>query len=136
MLYVRFIIAVITIFYTNISYATSPISQVGSPVVTKGELATESRFGFTRDSHDSNEDKRLLIRQHINYGFNDWYATRFIIRQNKFNNDTIEHQLVSLENHFQFTDHTIDGFDSGMRLTYIDSDDNFGENVLENRYLL
>ncbi len=136
MVYVRFIIAVIIVLYAKFTHATSPISQVGSPVVTKGELATEARFGFTRDSRDFDDDKRLFMRQHINYGFNDWYATRFIIRQNKFNNDTVEHQLVSLENHFQFTDHNIDGFDSGMRLTYIDNHDNFAENILENRYLL
>lgn len=120
----------------GVAHATSPISQIGSPVVTKGELGIESRFGYTEDGNTPQDDNRVFTRQHFNYGFTDWYATRLIFRQNKFNNDAFEYNLVGFENHFQFTDRKIEGFDSGMRIVYIANHHNFGSDILENRYLL
>jgi hypothetical protein len=131
-----------SIFFTLIVFlseacAMSPISQVGSPIVTKGELAFESRTGITDDADStSSDDNRIFMRQHINYGISDDYGTRIVIRQNKFKDEALEHQLLSWENHFQFTDKSTHGFDSGMRIIYVDTHDNYGTNVLENRYLL
>jgi hypothetical protein len=48
----------------------------------------------------------------------------------------MEHQLLAWENHVQFTDKDTHGFDSGIRIIYVDTHDNYGTNVLENRYLL
>jgi hypothetical protein len=123
-------------FFSKV-YAVSPISQIGSPIVTKGELAIESRTGITADADETSANHhRIFMRQHINYGVTDDYATRIVLRQNKFRNNNTEHSLVAWEHHFQFTDKEHHGFDSGMRIIYVDTHDNYGKNVWENRYLL
>jgi hypothetical protein len=127
----------IFIFIFSKAHAISPISQIGSPIITKGELAFEYRTGITTDdNNNSSNHQRVFMRQHINYGISDDYATRIVIRQNKFKGNSMEHQLLAWENHVQFTDKDTHGFDSGIRIIYVDTHDNYGTNVLENRYLL
>ncbi|MFT6213120.1 MAG: hypothetical protein ACJARD_001253, partial [Alphaproteobacteria bacterium] len=138
-LLLRFLVLVfVSVFslFTVFANATSPISQIGSPSIEKGKLSLEARFGLTTDADNARNDQRVFTRQHIHYGFTDWYAGRIILRQNKFKGQAIESRLTGFENHFQLTHQKKHGFNSGIRLSYFESYNNLGSNTAQARYLL
>lgn len=104
------------------AHAASPISNVGTAKVNEGELSIEQRMGYTIDTPNNSAHKRFRMRQHLDYGWNDWYATRFVVEQNKLHADNVEHASISLENRFQIFEKKTDGWDGGFRLIYGHSD--------------
>ncbi len=102
--------------------AASAVSNVGGATVTEGKTSVEFRFGATEDDSSSSNDKRYRMRQHIDHGFNDWYALRALVAQDKRKNDNLEHQSFTLENRFQLIEKRDYGWDGGFRLSYAQSD--------------
>lgn len=117
------------------AYASSPISHVGGASVNKGETSVEFRFGYTEDDSSSSNDDRTRMRQHIDYGFNDWYALRVITLQDKRKNDSFEHQAFTVENRFQLIEKREHGWDGGIRLIYTHSDGDKTPHEAEVRFL-
>lgn len=103
------------------AHAASPTSNVGTARVDEGVLNVESRFGLTEsDSDEPNEQWRF--RQHLDYGFNDWYALRVIAAQAHDDGPDVEFDSLSFENRFQLIEKAEHGFDAGFRLGYSQSD--------------
>lgn len=100
------------------AHAASPIGNAGTAKTDKGALSAEWRGGFTRDG----DDKRFQMRQHVDYGFSDWYALRLITAQDKRDGDNMEHRSFTFENRIQFIEREKHGWDGGIRLGYGHSD--------------
>lgn len=113
--------------------AASPVSNVGGTVVDKGVISSEFRFGYTEDDVTSSSNKRFRMRQHIDHGFNDWYAFRLLVAQDKRRNDNLEHQSFTVENRFQLIEARDYGWDGGFRLSYSHSDGDKTPHELEVR---
>lgn len=111
-------ITVLLITLPTASFAASPVGNVGTAKVDAGALSIEQRVGYSLDTPGDSGHKRLRMRQHIDYGWNDWYATRLVVEQNKLHGDNLEHASVTLENRFQLFEKASDGWDGGMRLMY------------------
>lgn len=98
--------------------AASPVSNVGTSKVDAGALSVEQRMGYTLDESGDSSHQRFRMRQHLDYGWNGWYATRFVVEQNKLDGDNLEYANVSVENRFQLFEKNSDGWDGGFRLIY------------------
>lgn len=113
---------VVSLLFLYKAHAGSPTSNVGSTKVDKGVLYLDSRFGFTLAEDSGSNDSRLRLRQHVDYGFTDWYAFRILTAQDKRRGDNLEHSSFTLENRFQFIERSKHGWDGGVRLLYSHSD--------------
>lgn len=113
--------------------ASSPISHVGSPNVTKGKLSSNFRFGYTVDDNRDSNDDRFQMRQHLDYGFTDWYAMRLVTFQDKRKGDNLEHRLVRVESRFHVLKKEEFGWDGGLRVLYNHSDGDKTPHELEFR---
>ena len=95
--------------------AINSVGTVGGIAVNKGKLSVETRFGYEeRDSDDL-----IRFRQHLDYGFTDYYAVRLITSQTDGESVGFEDSTKAIENRFQIFDKKTDGFDGGFRLTYL-----------------
>jgi hypothetical protein len=111
-----------TMFFTLSSVqAASPTSKVGGATVHKGQKSVEMRFGYSADD-EASTDKRVQLRQHIDYGLNDWYALRAIAAQDKPNGSSLEHDSIVIENRFQLVESQDYGWDGGVRFIYKQND--------------
>ncbi len=97
--------------------ANSSTSGVSSGSVLPGEKFVV-RTSYTNDSQSSSQDNRIRIRQHYEHGFNEGYALRFIVSQDKRKNNSLQHQSFRVENRFQFFEENSDGFNGAIRLGY------------------
>lgn len=104
------------------AHASSPISFVGGASVSEGKSSVELRFGYTEAEDSSSNDQRFRMRQHFDYGVNDWYAIRILTAQDDRKNDNLEHQVLKIENRFQLIERRDHGWDGGIRLNYAHSD--------------
>jgi hypothetical protein len=98
--------------------ASSPTSNVGTSKVEAGAASVEYRMGYSINPQNSSDHQRFRMREHLDYGWNGWYATRFVVEQDKRRGDNIEHAIVSIENRFQLFEKAIDGWDGGFRINY------------------
>lgn len=98
------------------------MSGVSGAGVDKGKASVEWRSGYALDGRDASGDKRFRMRQHLDYGFTDWYALRLVVAQDKRQGDDLEHQAVSLEHRVQFFERENDGWDGGFKLIYSHND--------------
>lgn len=128
-------ITLLIILFPISGYASSPISHVGGATVNEGQSSVEMRFGYTEDGGNTSDDRRLRMRQHFDYGFNDWYALRLITAQDKRDGDNLEHQAVTIENRFQLIEKRDYGWDGGIRLIYAQSDGDKTPHEIEMRFL-
>lgn len=118
-----FLLFIFVLLSTSPANASSPVGYVGGATVNAGESSAEFRIGYTKDdSNAPSADRRLRMRQHADYAFNDWYALRLVVAQDKRRNDAMEHQAVVIENRFQLFEKRIHGWDAGFRLVYTQSD--------------
>ncbi len=104
------------------AFAASPVGNVGTAIVDAGALSAEWRGGYSWDESGSSTDRRLRMREHVDYGFNDWYAARLVVSQDKRNGDNLEHGSFTFENRFQLIERRTHGWDGGVRLMYGHSD--------------
>lgn len=100
----------------------SSTGTVSSPVVTKGLGVVEWRTGFSQNKRNARADDRLRSRQHLQYGFTDYYALRLVTQQDKRKEGNFRHQSIGIENHFQWLSAEEDGVDAGFRLNYTAAD--------------
>lgn len=101
------------------AYAASPVSNVGTAIVNDGEVTAEMRAGYSWDESGSkSSDDRFRLRQHLDYGLNDWYALRIVSGQDKRSGDAMEHSSFSIENRFQLIERRNHGWDGGVRFIY------------------
>lgn len=114
---VRYFILLCLLWSTAIN--ASPVSHTGGARVEKGRLSTEARVGISFDDASARQDNRVFTRQHIDYGFTDYYALRIGWNQQKADNDNLQHSDVRIENRFQFYKQKKHGFDFGARLSYV-----------------
>lgn len=103
-------------------WAASPVSNVGTAKVNKGDFSIEQRMGYTLDTPDESDHERLRMRQHLDYGFNDWYAVRLITQQDKPYADSLEFRSITIENRIQLFEKDRDGWDGGFRISYNHAD--------------
>lgn len=96
-------------------------SAVGGATVEDGKTAVEFRIAAGEDDKAS-ADKRLRTRIHIDHAFNDIYAARLVIIQDKRKGANMEHSGISLQNRFHLIKKEKYGFDGGMRLNYTYAD--------------
>lgn len=113
--------------------ASSPVSNVSSPVIKAGEASIEWRAGTVRD--DGRNNHRLWAHTQLDYAPADSYALRLSIAQNKLRNDNIEHANIALFNRFQLIRREDHGWDGGVWLTYRQNDGDKSPNELELRTL-
>ena len=106
------------LFGAQTALAASPIGNVSGAKVKAGERSSEQRIGFLRDDTNSRKDQRIQMRQHFDYGVNDWYALRFIIAQDRPNGENLDISSYTFENRFQLIEAREHGFDAGIRLSY------------------
>ena len=116
-------------------YANSPVSNVGGTRVDAGITNVEMRVGAADSNVETLGSNQVRIRQHIDYGFNDWYAFRVQVVQSQRSNQNIEHQSVTIENRFQLFESRIHGWDGGFRLNYIRNDSDKAPDEFEFRLL-
>ncbi len=115
--------------------AASPVSNVGTSKVDAGALSIEQRMGYTLDTPQESDHKRFRMRQHLDYGWSDWYATRFVVEQDRRHADNLEHYSVSIENRFQLFEKNSDGWDGGIRLIYGQRDGDKTPNEIDIRLM-
>lgn len=118
---IPFLTAILFILPT-LTLAGSPVSNVGTAKVTEGKANVEARIGFSQDDNNGSNDERLRIREHFDYGFNDWYAMRLVVAQDKRRGDSLQHSGIGIENRFQLIEKRNHGFDAGFRLIYTHAD--------------
>jgi len=106
------------ILLPTVGMTASPVGNVGTSKVDRGAFSIENRVGYSLETLGNSNHKRFRARQHVDYGWNDWYATRVVIEQNKLQNDNLEHASVTLENRFQLFEKKSHGWDGGVRLIY------------------
>jgi hypothetical protein len=129
------LLAILLIASPIITHAASPISDVGSAAVYKGETATDARFGYNKDGENDSSDDRFRMRQHLDYGFTDYYAFRVILAQDKRQGDDLEHQRFGIENRFQVIEKRDYGWDGGFRVRYSQNDGDKSPNEFDIRLL-
>ncbi len=76
------------------------------------------RFGYSEADESSSQDERFRSRVHIKHGFNDLYAAEIVVSQDRRKGDNLEHDAVTLENHFHLLKAEGHGFDFGVRANY------------------
>lgn len=101
------------------AYAGSPIGNAGTAVADKGAFSFEQRMGYQFDEDNPREDGRFRMRQHVDYGFTDWYAVRIVAEQDKRDDESLDFTGLTIENRFQFFEKRNHGWDGGVRLIYI-----------------
>lgn len=101
-----------------ITFAASPVGNVGTSVVDKGAFSIEQRMGYSLDNESASDNQRFQMRQHIDYGFNDWYGVRLVVSQDNRNGDSFEHGAITFENRIQLFERDEHGFDGGVRFIY------------------
>lgn len=110
--------AVTCIIISCPAFGASPVSKVSGAKVNEGQKEIQSRFGYSEDEKGGPSDNRLRMRQHLDYGFNDFYAFRAILSQDKRAGNDIEHNSFIFENRFQLIESKNHGWDGGFRLSY------------------
>lgn len=125
----------LSVLYSSVVQASSPVSHVGGAAVNAGELSTEFRVGYTLDEKGASSHRRFRARQHLDYGLNDWYALRLITQQDKRVHDNLEHQAITVENRIQLIEKATHGWDGGIRLIYSQSDGDKTPHEAELRFL-
>lgn len=129
----------LTFFYATLlahcAQAASPIGNVGTAKVDADAFSVEWRGGYTWHDAGSSADKRFQMHQHLDYGFNDWYAIRLVTTQDKRNNDNIEHRAITFENRIQLIERRVHGWDGGIRLIYGHSDGDKTPHELDVRFM-
>lgn len=100
------------------AFAASPIGNVGTAAADKGAFSAELRMGFTFDDPGSSNNERFRIRQHVDYGFSDWYAARLVLEQDRQQGEDVDFRSVTFENRFQIFERTRHGWDGGVRVIY------------------
>ena len=131
----RIVISFLAFFCPALVQAASPIGNVGTAVVDAGAASVEMRSGYGWDDTTASQDQRFRLRQHVDYGFNDWYAVRLITTQDKRQGDNIEYTGVSFENRIQLIECRDYGWDGGIRLIYTQADGAYTPNVLDFRFM-
>lgn len=101
------------------AHAASPIGNAGTAVANKGEFSYELRMGYQFDEDNPREDGRFRVRQHIDYGFSDWYAVRIVAEQDRRDGDELDFTGLTIENRFQIFEKDEHGWDGGVRAIYI-----------------
>lgn len=104
--------------WASSAQASSSVSNVGGASVSDGHASAEIRMGVSEDDSEA----RIRSRVHYDYGFNDWYALRFIALQDKPDGDSYEHEAVTMEHRFQLIEKRDHGLDAGFRLVYSKKD--------------
>ncbi|MEM9988895.1 MAG: hypothetical protein AAF723_05180, partial [Pseudomonadota bacterium] len=61
--------------------------------------------------------------QHVDYGFNDWYAVRLVMEQDDRQGQDFTYRSFTFENRFQVFEKNKHGWDGGFRINYIGGDD-------------
>ena len=102
--------------------AASPTSNVSGPRVSKGKFDTEARFGHSTKRETTPHARDYKFRQHIDYGFTDFYAFRLVVAQQNPDNDNFEHSKLGFENRFHIVKKEDAGWDFGARLFYDQKD--------------
>ncbi len=100
------------------SFAASPIGNVGTAKADEGAFSSEIRFGYTLDEDGDSNDGRFRMRQHVDYGFTDWYAVRIVAEQDKQPGEDFDFRGLAIENRFQFFERRRHGWDGGVRVIY------------------
>lgn len=116
-------------------WATSPISNVGGTAVTEGRTEIDYRMGYTTDDQGQPDDGRFQMRQHLDHGFTDWYAMRFVAVQDERHDDNMEHRLLRWEHRFHLIKQKDFGWDGGLRFRYDQSDGDKAPNEIHFRLL-
>lgn len=102
----------------SVVHATGSTGDVGGGGVTKGALQIEQRFGYSTAETGGTNDHRFRMRQHIDYGFTDYYALRLVVSQDDRREAHMEHEAITIEHRFQLLDVDDVGFNSGFRIQY------------------
>ncbi len=118
----KFLTLFCTMLTAHSAQAASPIGNVGGASVSEGAFSAEWRGGYTWDDVGSSANKRFQMRQHLDYGFNDWYAFRLLTAQDKRGGDNLEHNAFTIENRIQLIERREHGWDGGIRIGYGHSD--------------
>lgn len=113
-----YLFSAIFTLWASSAWASSSVSDVGSAIVGEGHASSEIRMGV----NEGDDETRLRSRVHYDYGFNDWYAVRFIALQDMPDGDSYEHEAVTMEHRFQLIEKRDHGFDAGFRLVYTKKD--------------
>lgn len=92
-------------------------------------------MGMSFDDKLSGDHERFRMRQHIDYGWTEWYANRIVIEQDKPGSDSLEFRSISFENRFQVFEKDIHGWDGGFRINYGHSDGDKTPHELEARLM-
>ena len=105
--------------FIHSAHAGSPIGNAGTAVANEGEFSYELRMGYLFDEENPGEDNRFRMRQHIDYGFTDWYAVRIVAEQDRRDGDSLDFTGLAIENRFQIFEKRKHGWDGGVRFIYI-----------------
>ncbi len=127
------VLTLASVLVAQTGFAASPIGNVGSASVNAGEFATEQRVGFLRDDKSRSKDQRFQMRQHFDYGVNDWYALRFNIAQDRLNGENLDISSYAVENRFQLIEARDHGFDAGFRFSYVHRSDDSSPDEIDVR---
>ena len=112
-------VSLFILFAAQAALAGSPIGNVGTAVANKDEFSYELRMAYQFDEENPREDGRFRIRQHIDYGFTDWYAVRIVTEQDRRDGDAYDFTGLTVENRFQLFERRKHGWDGSVRLIYI-----------------
>ncbi|MEL7029718.1 MAG: hypothetical protein AAGL49_11025, partial [Pseudomonadota bacterium] len=104
------------------AWAASPIGNVGTSKVDKGAFSAEVRAGYTFDDESASDDGRFRLRQHIDYGFTDYYGVRLVVEQNRFDGQELDYVSFTFENRVQLFEKDRHGWDGGFRVMYVKRD--------------
>ncbi len=112
-------IAIITLWLQgSVVCLASPLSNVGGATVQDGLHTMEWRGAYELDESGKRNHQRFRMRQHYDIGFTDWYAGRVSVVQNKLDEETLQHQNITIENRFQLIEERDYGWNGGIRLNY------------------
>ena len=131
----KYLLLLTTALFPIATFAASPVSDVGSPVVNASEVVVENRIGYGWDDTSRAQDRSLRMRQHLDYGLNDWYAARLIVAEGKQRGDAFEYSSLTMENRFQLIERRAYGWDGGIRLNYSEVNGANAANKIELRLL-
>lgn len=119
---IRLLFAFLMLSLTASIAHASTTGSVGSPKVTAGKTELALRFGYSEADESSSEDERFRSRLHLDHGFNDFYAARVIVSQDRRKSDNLEHDAIGFENRFYLLQAKDHGFDFGVRAGYTHKD--------------
>jgi hypothetical protein len=117
------IFSALSVLLAGAAAQAATTSDVGSPVVKAGVTEFSARAGYSIDDDLSAEDERFRTRFHLDHGFNDFYAARILVAEDKRKGDDgLEHESFKIENRFYLLKADQCGFDFGARFGYTRKD--------------